>query len=134
MSCRLKEQLGVVIMYLVTERYVHGGQPWSLDALAERLRLPADALEDLLLVLVANGLLVEIGDDPVTYLPAHDPESISLRELLAAVRSSEEAEFSIERAQVNIPVVQRIESDMDEARGKALGEMSVKELVQKTED
>jgi len=133
MSCRLKEKLGLTVMYLIAERYIHARRPWSVDGLVDRVRLPGDGIEDLLDVLVKTGFLVEAGDDPVTFLPAQDPDTILLRELLAALRTSEETQFSAETAKLDLEPVQDIGKALERGRSDALGDLTLKELVRKGE-
>lgn len=134
MSCRLKEKLGLIVMYMVSERYTEGGRPWSVDALVDRLRFPGDALEDVVCLLVEANMLVEVGEDPVTYLPARDPDTITLRELFSVLRGAEEARYSAEAGQLDVAAIRELVGEVDRSRDDTLRDMTLKQLVRRGEE
>jgi hypothetical protein len=121
------------VMYLVTKRYMGGGRSWSVDMLVERLRFPGDALEDVVCLLVESGMLAEVGEDPVTYLPARDPDTVTMRELFSVLRSAEEAKYSAEAGQLDIASVRELVGEVDGSRDEVLGDMTLKGLVTRGE-
>ncbi|CAI8758346.1 YhjD/YihY/BrkB family envelope integrity protein [Methylocaldum szegediense] len=71
LSNRLKERIGLVVMYLIGERFVHGQKPWTIDESAERLSLPGETIKDGLAVLQAGGLVVETGKGNGSFIPGN---------------------------------------------------------------
>ncbi|MGE0081604.1 MAG: YihY/virulence factor BrkB family protein [Thiohalomonadaceae bacterium] len=130
LSPRLTEQTGLTVMYLVTERYMHGGEPWATDALVARLKLPGDAVDDLLQVLMRGGLLVCAGpvDNPV-FVPARDPDTIGVQEVLHVLRSAGEEEYAAEAFRLDVTAVNQLLTRAAESQ-PGLDSLSIKALVQ----
>ncbi len=125
LSNRLKEKLSFLIMFLVSYNYYHNKDRWTLDSLVDRLRLPEGTIQNTLAQLENKRLIIETRDDPPTYLPARDIETIKLKEILHSARVSEQESHSIE----NIPEIDTIIKRIDKAIEDALGEETVKSLV-----
>jgi membrane protein len=90
LSNRLKERLALAALFLVAQHHYHRAPAWSAAGLAERLGVPGTVLAPVLGLLVGRGLLAEARGDPLTFLPAVDPERIALEEALRTIREAEE--------------------------------------------
>ncbi len=98
LSSRLKERLALQIMALITHRYYRHQAPWTREALAQHLRLAADALIPLEHCLVEAKLLARTTDTPPALLPAQAPETLLLTDIIDAVRQTGENSYlNIER-------------------------------------
>lgn len=130
LSPRLMEQTGLTVMYLITKRYMHGAEPWTMDALVARLKLPGDAVDELLQVLMRGGFLVCAGsvDNPV-FVPARDPENTTVKEILRVLRSAGEEEYAAEGFRLDVEAVNQVLLKASDAQA-ALGSLSMKALVQ----
>jgi membrane protein len=130
LSARLTEQAGLTVMYLVTERYMHGAEPWAADALVERLKLPGDAVDDVLRVMVRHGFLICAGavDNPV-YLPARDPETIGVLEILRTLRQAGEDEYASEAFRLDVTAVNELLARAAGGAEPAFASHSIKDLV-----
>jgi len=84
LTSALRERIGLAVMYLVGERFVAGGPRWTISGLAERLDVPGTALDEIVSVLQAHGLVLDVEDDTVA--PARDLGAITLDAILDAVR------------------------------------------------
>jgi membrane protein len=84
MTGALRERLALSLMYLLGERFIEGGARWTINALAERLGIPATVVGETVSCLEEHGLLLTAEDDSVA--PARDLESISLDAVLHAIR------------------------------------------------
>ena len=84
LTSALRERIGLAVMYLVGERFVTGGPRWTISGLAERLDVPGTALDEIVSVLQAHGLVLDVEDDTVA--PARDLGAITLDAILDAVR------------------------------------------------
>jgi len=72
------------IMCLLGERFLEGGPRWTVNALAERLMVPAKVLNEVVSILEAQGLVLTAEDDTVA--PGRDLSAIRLTAILDAVR------------------------------------------------
>ncbi|MDX1410255.1 MAG: YihY/virulence factor BrkB family protein, partial [Saprospiraceae bacterium] len=63
LSNRVRERLALQIMYLTGYSFYHGGQPWNLDALVERLGLPGEPVHRVIEILVNAGYLIEAASE-----------------------------------------------------------------------
>ena len=66
------------------ERFLEGGPRWTVNALAERLMVPAKVLNEVVSILEAQGLVLTAEDD--TIAPGRDLSAIRLTAILDAVR------------------------------------------------
>jgi membrane protein len=129
LSNRLKERLGLGIMYLVGYNHYHHREPWTLHELVEELRLPTDSIGRLLTLLSGSGFLEQTAGDPPAYLPRQDIETITLRDLLRAIRGADESRFlSEDRVQVPKPVGEVMDA-VSNALDGALSGATLKDLV-----
>ncbi len=128
LSNRLKERLSLLIMYLVAQNHFHNRKPWTADALVERMDVPLEPVQRLLAMLCQLGYLSATADDPLTYLPARDIDTIRLDELLREVRASGESRFlRVDRVSSTAPVdavlEQVHEGVMERLKGQTLKSM-----------
>jgi membrane protein len=129
LSNRMRERLALMIMSLIGGHYVAGRPAWTMRQLTQRLAVPMHAVEVVLDALEQATLLVESKDDPPGYLPARDLSTISVRELLEAVRSAGEDRFlNPAGLPVSAPVGQVLRR-LDQALGASMGNVTVKDLA-----
>lgn len=129
LSNRLKERLALTVMYLAGENHFHNRPPWTLMQLCDHLNLPAEAVNELLEILVEQGFLIGTATETVGYVPVRDIETIRLDELLDRVREAGESRF-VRPGQV--PALQVVDSLMEELQGAAashLDGMTLRDLV-----
>jgi membrane protein len=84
LSGALRERLALSVMFLVGERFLAGGQRWTISGLAERLDVPGSVLDSIVSALQQHGLALDVEDDTVA--PARDLDAIRLDEIVDAVR------------------------------------------------
>jgi membrane protein len=129
LSSRLRERLAFLIMYLIGYNYYHNQQPWTFHALAERLDLPVEPIHEVITLLERNSLIVKTANDPPTYLPAKDIETITLKELIDTVRVADSTTFSIEKHIVSVPEIEDVLETVDKAITSSLGGKTLKDIV-----
>ncbi len=129
LSNRLRERLAFLIMFFIAHNHHYSKKPWTIHSLVDRLNLPFDPIHDIVTLLEKNELIVETGDDPPAYLPAKDIETITLNELLDAVRVADSVTLSIEKQVVHIPEVEGVIETLDAAIKETLGEKTLKDIV-----
>jgi membrane protein len=121
----MRERLAMSIMWLLGERFQSGGPRWTVNALAERLKIPAYLLNEILTTLEANGLVLTAEDDSVA--PGRDLAAISLASIMDAIRHAPPhprcpQPRSVEAADATSRAV-------DEAMRDALGERTLRDLL-----
>jgi|HigsolmetaAR201D_1030396.scaffolds.fasta_scaffold03487_5 membrane protein len=83
----LRERVALSIMYLIVSDYRESQRRWTINSLADHLRLPGAAVGPIVTALERKGLLAITDED--TWLPARDPAVIGLGDVLDAVRKDE---------------------------------------------
>ena len=129
MSNRLRERLALLIMYVIGHSHYYDERPSTLDMLVERLGTPVDPVYDIIILLEKNGLLLETGDDPPAYLPKKDIETISLHELLDAVRIAGPQALFVERKVLHVPAVDAVLNEVSDSLSDTLKNRSLKDMV-----
>ncbi len=131
LSNRLKEHVGLLIMSLVASHYVRGDKPLTLDKLVACLELPADVIDEILDNLKRENFLSENAEDPPGHLPSRDLESISLIELIHALRCAEEHIHIVDESLLDIAEVTQIMTQISNNTDEALNGLTLKNLVSK---
>ncbi len=129
LSNRLKERIALTLATLIGRSYYGEEDPWTLERLAKRLKVPRDIVASLLDALERAGLMRRTADKPPFYLPARPLETIPIKAVLDAVRRAEEGPLNVVGLGKD-PIVEHLEHLLDEAVGHALQQLTVKDLVQ----
>jgi membrane protein len=123
-SSTVRERLALSVMYLIVNDY-SAGTRWTTNRLAEHLEIPGAALAPIMTELEKHKLLIIAEDD--TWLPARDPASIALCDVIDAVRH-ESIGPRLSRIRDIAPAVDAARQ-AEEAMRTRLKERSVKDLV-----
>ncbi len=125
---RLREKLALLIMFLVGRHYYEKQPLWSLDSLSEQLRVPGDMLESLTRRLEKQGLLLVTEDE--NYIPGRDMESISLLNIINAVRDADpDEDYGDEAFPESGEPVYEVMGQLDQAIHVSLSERNLRELI-----
>ena len=131
LSNRLREMLALQIMYLVGYNHTHNLPAWTLDRFVEFLGLPGEPTHRMINVLVGAGYLTEIIDDDVPfYLPPHAIETMRLADIISDIRKANESRVLSMSQLVSVPAIDALVAEVDAAGKAALGERTVKDLVE----
>jgi membrane protein len=84
LNSSLRERVALSIMYLIVNDYRDAQHRWTTNSLADHLDVPGAALSPIVSALEHRKLLLLAEDD--TWVPAREPESIELADVLEAVR------------------------------------------------
>ena len=84
LNSSLRERVALSIMYLIVNDYRTAQHRWTTNRIAEHLDLPGAALTPIVDALERRKLLLAAEDD--TWVPARDPHSIDLADVLDAIR------------------------------------------------
>ncbi len=91
LSCRLREKLALTVMQLIATNFHHNEKTWTLKTLSKKTNISETALTIVISALLSNDLITTTGHDNRHFLPSQSLENISIKTILAAVRSAEEA-------------------------------------------
>ncbi len=133
LSTKLREKLSLMIMYLIGYNFYNDLQRWTLLSLTDFLRLPQEPVEEAVSELENNKLIIETGDNPPYLVPSRALEKITLREVLEATRTNYETDM-IEKKYMSMPEVDTITRRVDNAISAALGDMSLKDIIQNADN
>ena len=133
LSNRVKEKLALLMASLIGQHYYGNRPAWSLEALAERIRVPVSSAESVLDTMRRRGFVTETTDQPPQYLPARSFETITVKELLDAVRAAEEESSLNTDTLAREPEVERLLTHIDASveeslRGRTLRQIAVSGL------
>jgi len=128
LSNREKESIALNIMMLIGKHY-HSHKPaWTIEALAMHMKISIDACSTIIDHLLNKKLLEETAQSPITFLPAYDMETLSLYDIISAIRESGETRnHSLERIETEDCVIQ-IQKDIDESIEQLLKDKTLKDL------
>jgi len=129
LSNRLRESLALMIMMLVARHYHYHKDAWTLEALAARLNVDLQVAELLVERLLGADLLVASGDTPTRYLPAYDPATISLVDIISAVRQAGENTYLSLDTLNTEPAVEQVYGNMEDAIQQSLQGRSLQDLA-----
>lgn len=131
-DARLIEHMALSVMFLVAQNFYYNKPPWTLTSLAQRLGVAVERLEDIVEALKKKGLLAETAGDGTAYLPAHDIETILLRDMYDAVRGTKSGSGGPRITPIR--EIEDITRTIDEAIGTALGDRTMRDLVRSQGD
>jgi len=119
------EQLALKLMYFVGRTHVAGGRRWTVNRLATELGLPGIAVAQMASALERAGLVIVTDNDEL--IPARDIGRIGVYEILEIARNQRSGHVA--PRDVQIPPVDRILTNLDEARRRGCGELTLRDLV-----
>lgn len=90
LSCRVREQLGLLLMQHIARGFHNGEARYTVEQLADMLCIDDDAVQHILQALQNAGLLTPAGEQCKQWIPALSLDSITLSDILEAVRSDGE--------------------------------------------
>jgi membrane protein len=120
------EQLALKLMYFVGRAHVTGGKRWTVNRLANELGLPGIAVAQMSATLEQAALLLVTEEDEL--LPARDIGYITVHEILDIARNQRSGQFAARNLQ--IPAVDRLLANVDEARRNRCGTLTLRDLVE----
>jgi membrane protein len=126
LSCTEVEQLALRLMYHIGRAHLGGERHWTVERLATELGVPGIAIARLVAVFQEAKLIVATDDEEL--VPARDIGQIRVAEILDVARDKESG-YVAPRG-VTMPSVDRVMTVIDEARRKACGNLTLRELVQ----
>ena len=128
-SSRVRERLSLLACFLIVQHFQYRLDPWTDVALARRLGVPLETLSELLEEFEKASIVVAVGGNTDAHVPARDPASVTVSEVLEGARSAGEShQFSYDNI-ASVPAVDGIYAAIDDAVGNALGPRTMRDLV-----
>jgi len=129
LSNRVREKIALLIVTYIGRNFHHNGPALSLEALAGRIGVPVMSVETVLSAIRRAGIVTETTDEPPRYVPAHAFDTISVKDLLDALRAADEA---VSLRADSLPQEIEVESLLartNDAIGAALHGVSLRDLA-----
>ncbi|MGH8371381.1 MAG: YhjD/YihY/BrkB family envelope integrity protein [Gammaproteobacteria bacterium] len=127
---RTVERVALHIMYLLGRNYHDDRLPWSREELARRLYVPTDTIFDVLARLQDAGLVITISGSVHRYVPGRDMGTITLRDIIGAMRRNPTGARDVDRHLRAVQSVDQIMNSLDTAITESLGTSTLRELVE----
>ena len=132
-SSRLKERLGLDLMFHIAWNHYRNEPPWTVTALTDHLRVPGEPVQQLLDILVGAGYLAETAEEPPAYLPCQDISTVTVADILAGLARAGESPYLKEEDLPAVAAVDRAVDQAREARVQSLEGRTLKDLVLEAE-
>lgn len=126
---RLREKTALAIMYLMGYSYYHNKPRLTAGTLVRELRLPLKYIQDILDALSEKGGILFRVEEDSTYLPARDIETITVNEILSAVRIEVGEKDGLLKRVGARPEIEVLFSRIDEAGYRSIEKETLKQLV-----
>jgi membrane protein len=133
-SNRLKEKITFLIMYLIGYNFYNNKDNFTLVSLAQKFEIPEEHVQESLTYLMNKKLIIETTNEPPSYVPAKDLETIKLYEIIEAVRENEEDSKMIEEKFIKMPAVDMVAKKVNDAIYDALGEENLRNVITSQDD
>lgn len=127
---RTLERLALHVMYLIGRCFYDNKQPWSREDLARHLRVPTDTILDVLGRLRESGLVMLVSGRIRRYVPARDLGTILLRDIIDSMRRNPPGAEDVDRYINTVSGVDAVMKKLDHAVNTALGDTTLRELVE----
>jgi membrane protein len=126
----LFRRIGLLVMYLLAERFHRGEHPWTLAELSSRLDLPDQVVGNVLESLRQRGLVLAVDQEETAYLPAREPCVMPVTDILGALESEPDGGYPFDCPALVEPSVDSVLDRLREAGGSAVEGMSLKDLAE----
>ena len=130
MSERLKEKLALAIMLLVGLHFYHDKPKWQFAPLSRKLGVPAEFVSEIISILHEKGLLATTQGEQPAYLPGKDPETMTLHEIIAAVRVAGEEGRAGGKSPALLAEVGAVMDRIEDGITTSLGTQTLRDLIQ----
>jgi len=129
LSCRLREKLALTIMQMVGNHFYHNKKPWSSLSLSKELDVSEEAILLVISALVNANLLIHVEGASNTFIPAHSLETISIYDVLTAIRKAEETPL-LHPEEINSGLaVDEVIGEIEAYYELALKEQSIRDII-----
>ncbi|MES1955741.1 YihY/virulence factor BrkB family protein [Salinisphaera hydrothermalis] len=124
-----RERLALLVTTLVADRFMQGGVPWTIPALAHTLRSAPDHVQDIADQLIAGGLFIEAGELDATLLPRRDIAEVRVSRVLDIVRAGEPAARAQPRDVMVAQTVDALTEEAEQAKRSIFRDRSLRDMA-----
>jgi len=129
LSMRMVERLSFALLTAIVNQFVTADPRSGTEELAGELNVPAGVVQLQIDALSRAGLIVATADNPPRWLPARAPETISLSDVMTAIRmNGENPVFAFDTITIP-PIAGRLLSDIEQHHAEVLSRLSLADLV-----
>lgn len=132
-SNRVQEELALMVMALIGQRWYQQRPCWSADELVEHLHMPFPVIQETLNVLEEGGLLCQTTDTPSLWLPALPLETTPIKQVLDVVRDASDGGDLAPRRAPDLRATRDIVAEVEHAVTETLHGRTLKDLVADSE-
>ncbi|MGE5299352.1 MAG: YhjD/YihY/BrkB family envelope integrity protein [Acidobacteriota bacterium] len=125
-----RERTALRTLALIGQSYYSGGKPPDAGSLSSAVGVPAPFLQDILSSLLQGGVLTATAGSPPAYLFPRDPGTISLHTVFVSLRQETASFISKSEGDSYDPEIEPVMKDIEAAIASALGNKTVKNLVE----
>jgi len=129
MSEELKEKLALLIMALIAKNYIRNEARWSMETLSQTLGISEARVQKLLCLLEKGALILPCAEQPPTWVPARDAETISVDEVVFVVRRAGDKGGSLQWEDSVARRVKEMVESIDCLLKRHLSGQNIKELA-----
>jgi len=130
LSSRQLDRMAVQTLLLLHESFHKGGKLWTQETLAQRLRLPVDAMKEIIQALCQAELVAFSSDSPSRLLPSRSPEKTSIVNILDAVHHYRDKGDIADSALASVPKVDAFFDRLAKAEASVLQGATVADLLE----
>jgi len=129
LSARMVERLSFSLLTEIVSQFATNDQRSGAEELAATLNAPTGVVQQRIEALSKAGLIVATADDEPHWMPARAPETISLAEVMAAIRKDgENPVLAFDKIFIS-PIPDRLLSDLEQHCGDTLSRLTLADLV-----
>ena len=128
LSHGLKELMALAILHAITESFYIGSRGWTIEQLAEKLSVPVRLVRELLAILTDAGYLAPTAGERLMYLPAREPATILVKDVLTTLRDRGE-NLSLLQIAIEEKRLQEILARLEQATADVLDGMTLADLI-----
>jgi membrane protein len=130
---RGREFIALRLMAFVGQRFHHGERPATVPEIASQLSVPTRLVHQVMQVLLAARLVVEVTGQEIAYAPARPLESVTCHDILLALRAGHGQELATRDDCACTEVYGEFQQIL-EAERKAASAVTVLMMVDRTEE
>ena len=125
----MQEQLALLVMALIGLNLETGQPPWREESLARHLHVSPEHLYAVLDILLAAGILAETNDEQPGLLPQRALDSLTVRDVVDAIRHSESGLQLRGRHEPPYTLVAQLMQRMERGAAAAAGDVTIRDLA-----
>ena len=133
LTARQQSRMAVQALVLIHEAYERGGQAWTEETLARRLRMPVESMVAIEAMLANGGFIARSDGRPPRLVPALPAHKVRVSDIMACIRAKREIGSVSDEMLAHLPKVQSFYDRVNEAETGLLTGTTIADLMQPQE-